>query len=160
MLCGGEQCSHLPHGGSQRLVWEWESLKCAGVWFPVYWKGWESSTGLQTPRSQLLLVNRALPESARWLLTQGRIEEARQLVQKAASVNRRKISLEFLNQVLPAGQGLTLSLKLTPTEPLHDPSLCFSFQLAPEKTASSGNALDLFRHPHLRKVTLILICVW
>ncbi|MBZ3883332.1 Solute carrier family 22 member 13 [Sciurus carolinensis] len=72
----------------------------------------------------------ALPESARWLLTQGRIEEARQLVQKAASVNRRKISPELLNQ------------------------------LVPEKTASSGNALDLFRHPHLRKVTLILICVW
>nr|XP_005317424.2 solute carrier family 22 member 13 [Ictidomys tridecemlineatus] len=71
-----------------------------------------------------------LPESARWLLTQGRIEEAKQLVQKAASVNKRKISPELLNQ------------------------------LAPENSASSGNALDLFRHPHLRKVTLVLICVW
>ncbi|XP_008584795.1 PREDICTED: solute carrier family 22 member 13 [Galeopterus variegatus] len=72
----------------------------------------------------------ALPESARWLLTQGKIEEAKQVIQKAASVNRRKLSPEFLSQ------------------------------LVPEKTGPSGNALDLFRHPQPRKVTLILLCVW
>ncbi|XP_008066538.1 solute carrier family 22 member 13-like [Carlito syrichta] len=72
----------------------------------------------------------ALPESARWLLTRGRIEEAKQLIQKAASVNRRKLSPELLSQ------------------------------LVPEKTGPSGNALDLFRCPQLRRVTLILFCVW
>lgn len=71
-----------------------------------------------------------LPESPRWLLSQGRTEEAKQLVQKAALVNGRPLSPELLNQ------------------------------LVPEKTGPSGNALDLFRHPHLRKVTLILIAVW
>uniref|UniRef100_Q9Y226-2 Isoform 2 of Solute carrier family 22 member 13 n=1 Tax=Homo sapiens TaxID=9606 RepID=Q9Y226-2 len=72
----------------------------------------------------------ALPESARWLLTRGRMDEAIQLIQKAASVNRRKLSPELMNQ------------------------------LVPEKTGPSGNALDLFRHPQLRKVTLIIFCVW
>ncbi|KAF6313491.1 solute carrier family 22 member 13 [Rhinolophus ferrumequinum] len=72
----------------------------------------------------------ALPESARWLLTRGRVEEAKQVLQKAASVNKRKLSPELLSQ------------------------------LVPEKTGPSGNALDLFRHPQLRKVTLILFCVW
>nr|XP_012311077.1 solute carrier family 22 member 13 [Aotus nancymaae] len=72
----------------------------------------------------------ALPESARWLLTQGRMDEAKQLIQKAASVNRRKLSPELLSQ------------------------------LVPERTGPSGNALDLFRHPQLRKMTLILFCVW
>ncbi|XP_005882689.1 PREDICTED: solute carrier family 22 member 13 [Myotis brandtii] len=72
----------------------------------------------------------ALPESARWLLARGRVEEAKQAIQKAASVNRRKLSPELLSQ------------------------------LAPEKTGPSGNALDLFRHPQLRKVTLILFAVW
>ncbi|KAF6101099.1 solute carrier family 22 member 13 [Phyllostomus discolor] len=71
-----------------------------------------------------------LPESARWLLTRGRVEEAKRLIQKAASVNRRKLSPELLSQ------------------------------LALEKTGPSGNALDLFRHPQLRKVTLILFFVW
>ncbi|XP_030185489.1 solute carrier family 22 member 13 isoform X1 [Lynx canadensis] len=41
----------------------------------------------------------ALPESARWLLTRGRVEEAKQVIQKAASVNRRKLSPELLSQV-------------------------------------------------------------
>ncbi|XP_037004271.2 solute carrier family 22 member 13 isoform X1 [Artibeus jamaicensis] len=71
-----------------------------------------------------------LPESARWLLIQGRLEEAKRVIQKAASVNGRKLSPELLNQL-----GL-------------------------EKTGPSGNALDLFRHPQLRKVTLILFFIW
>ncbi|XP_023557969.1 solute carrier family 22 member 13-like [Octodon degus] len=71
-----------------------------------------------------------LPESARWLLIQGKIEEAKQLVMKAASVNRCKLSPEILNQLVPEEQG------------------------------HKGNFLDLFKHPHLRKVTLILTCVW
>ncbi|XP_037703313.1 solute carrier family 22 member 13 isoform X2 [Choloepus didactylus] len=72
----------------------------------------------------------ALPESARWLLTRGRVEEAKQVIQKAASVNRRKVSPELLSQ------------------------------LVPEETGPLGNALDLFRHPQLRKMTLILFYVW
>ncbi|XP_007943898.1 solute carrier family 22 member 13 [Orycteropus afer afer] len=72
----------------------------------------------------------ALPESARWLLTQGKVEEAKQVIQKAASVNKRKLSPELLSQ------------------------------LVPEKKGPSENALDLFRYPQLRKVTLILFCVW
>nr|XP_025740034.1 solute carrier family 22 member 13 isoform X7 [Callorhinus ursinus] len=72
----------------------------------------------------------ALPESARWLLTRGRVEEAKQVIQKAASVNKQRVSPELLSQ------------------------------LVPEKTGPSGNARDLFRHPQLWKVTLILFCVW
>ncbi|XP_038180181.1 solute carrier family 22 member 13-like [Arvicola amphibius] len=71
-----------------------------------------------------------LPESPQWLFSKGRIEEAKQLIQKAALVNRRSLSPELLSQLIP------------------------------EKTGPSGNALDLFRHPYLRKVTLILIAVW
>ncbi|XP_023557971.1 solute carrier family 22 member 13-like [Octodon degus] len=71
-----------------------------------------------------------LPESSRWLLIWGKTEEAKQLVMKAASVNKRKLSPELLSQ------------------------------LVPEKQARTGNALDLFKHSHLQKVTLILIWVW
>ncbi|XP_036886266.1 solute carrier family 22 member 13 [Sturnira hondurensis] len=71
-----------------------------------------------------------LPESARWLLTQGRVEEAKRVIRKAASVNGRRLSPELLSQ------------------------------LVPEKTGPSGNALDLFRHPQLRKVTPILSSIW
>ncbi|XP_070348415.1 solute carrier family 22 member 13 [Equus asinus] len=71
-----------------------------------------------------------LPESARWLLTRGRVEEAKKLIQKVATVNKRKLSPELLSQ------------------------------LVPEEKGPSGNALDLFRHPKLRKMTLVLFAVW
>uniref|UniRef100_A0A8B9NM52 Solute carrier family 22 member 13 n=1 Tax=Accipiter nisus TaxID=211598 RepID=A0A8B9NM52_9AVES len=71
-----------------------------------------------------------LPESARWLVTKGRIEEAKKVLQKAASINKRTISPELLEQ------------------------------LKPEKQTESGSPLDLFRKKHLRKVTLIMSCAW
>uniref|UniRef100_A0A8C3TME2 Major facilitator superfamily (MFS) profile domain-containing protein n=1 Tax=Catharus ustulatus TaxID=91951 RepID=A0A8C3TME2_CATUS len=43
---------------------------------------------------------RVLPESARWLVTKGRIEEAKKLLQKAAATNKRSLPPELLEQVL------------------------------------------------------------
>ena len=40
-----------------------------------------------------------MPESARWLLTQGRVEEAQKEVLRAAKVNGRTISEAMLSQV-------------------------------------------------------------
>uniref|UniRef100_A0A8C0B9T3 Solute carrier family 22 member 13 n=1 Tax=Buteo japonicus TaxID=224669 RepID=A0A8C0B9T3_9AVES len=71
-----------------------------------------------------------LPESARWLVTKGRIEEAKKVLQKAASINKRTISPELLEQ------------------------------LKPEKQTKSGSPLDLFRKKHLRKVTLIILTLY
>ncbi|XP_071416862.1 solute carrier family 22 member 13-like isoform X1 [Pithys albifrons albifrons] len=71
-----------------------------------------------------------LPESARWLVTKGRMEEAKKVLQKAAATNKRS---------LPAG---------------------LLEQLKPEKKIKSGSFLDLFRKKHLRKVTLIMSCAW
>ncbi|KAJ7405785.1 Solute carrier family 22 member 13 [Willisornis vidua] len=71
-----------------------------------------------------------LPESARWLVTKGRMEEAKKVLQKAAATNKRS---------LPAG---------------------LLEQLKPEKQIKSGSFLDLFRKKHLRKVTLIMSCAW
>ncbi|KAI1242559.1 Solute carrier family 22 member 13, partial [Lamprotornis superbus] len=71
-----------------------------------------------------------LPESARWLVTKGRIEEAKKLLQKAAATNKRSLPPELLEQ------------------------------LKPEKEAKSGSFLDLFREKNQRKITLIMSCIW
>ncbi|KAM9199053.1 LOW QUALITY PROTEIN: solute carrier family 22 member 13-like [Mergus octosetaceus] len=40
-----------------------------------------------------------LPESARWLVTKGKIEEAKKVLQKAASINKRTIPPDLLEQL-------------------------------------------------------------
>uniref|UniRef100_A0A8B9P0Z8 Solute carrier family 22 member 13 n=1 Tax=Apteryx owenii TaxID=8824 RepID=A0A8B9P0Z8_APTOW len=71
-----------------------------------------------------------LPESARWLMTKGRVEEAKKVLQKAASINKRTIPPGLLEQ------------------------------LKPEAKTKSGSIMDLFRKKHLLKVTLIMSCTW
>ncbi|KFR17426.1 Solute carrier family 22 member 13, partial [Opisthocomus hoazin] len=77
-----------------------------------------------------------LPESARWLVTKGRIEEAKKVLQKAAKGASHGLPLP----------GLTLSFCI--------------LKLKPETQSKPGSTLDLFRKKHLRKVTLIMLCTW
>ncbi|KAI5166336.1 Solute Carrier Family 22 Member 13 [Manis pentadactyla] len=96
------------------LLTEWMVL--AGLAYGI--RNWRSfQIAGTTPVLLLFFYFWALPESARWLLARGRVEEAKQVIQKAASLVR-------------------------------------------EDTGPSGNALDLIRHPQLRKVMLILSYVW
>ncbi|XP_034257628.1 solute carrier family 22 member 13-like [Pantherophis guttatus] len=71
-----------------------------------------------------------LPSSARWLITKKRINEAKNIIRKAALINKRTVSEDVLNR------------------------------LVPEKTASRRCLLDLFRQSHLRNMTLILALMW
>ncbi|XP_030625370.1 solute carrier family 22 member 13b [Chanos chanos] len=71
-----------------------------------------------------------LPESARWLLTQGRKEQVKKEILRAASINGRKVPESLLDK------------------------------LEAETKAKTGNMLDLFRVPHLRKRALIMCYIW
>ncbi|KAM8881616.1 solute carrier family 22 member 13-like [Synchiropus picturatus] len=71
-----------------------------------------------------------LPESARWLLTQGRKEEAIRMIRWAAKVNGRAAPDHLL-------------------EKLED-----------EGTAKKGTMIDIFRIPSLRKCTFIMSFMW
>ncbi|XP_041669515.1 solute carrier family 22 member 13-like [Cheilinus undulatus] len=71
-----------------------------------------------------------LPESARWLLTQGRKEEARTVLERAARVNRRKAPHDLIDKV---------DMKVT---------------------TKRGSMLDIFQTPYLRKRTAIMGYNW
>lgn len=71
-----------------------------------------------------------LPESARWLITQGKKEQAIKEIRKAAKVNKRKVPEELVEK------------------------------LSAEAPGKSSNMLDLFKIPYLRKRALIMSSVW
>uniref|UniRef100_A0A8C8BLX7 Major facilitator superfamily (MFS) profile domain-containing protein n=1 Tax=Otus sunia TaxID=257818 RepID=A0A8C8BLX7_9STRI len=56
-----------------------------------------------------------LPESARWLVTKGRIEEAKKVLQKAASINKRTIPPGLLEQVPVMTWGTACCLQRLPS---------------------------------------------
>ncbi|XP_030301942.1 LOW QUALITY PROTEIN: solute carrier family 22 member 13 [Calypte anna] len=82
------------------------------------------------PIFAFFFYTQVLPESPRWLVIKGRIEEAKKVLQKAASTNKHTIPPELLEQ------------------------------LKPEAQIKSGSILDLFGRKHLLKVTLIMSCAW
>uniref|UniRef100_A0A8C8EES6 Major facilitator superfamily (MFS) profile domain-containing protein n=1 Tax=Otus sunia TaxID=257818 RepID=A0A8C8EES6_9STRI len=61
------------------------------------------------------LLGRVLPESARWLVTKGRIEEAKKVLQKAASINKRTIPPGLLEQVPVMTWGTACCLQRLPS---------------------------------------------
>uniref|UniRef100_UPI003AAF7B71 solute carrier family 22 member 13-like n=1 Tax=Centroberyx gerrardi TaxID=166262 RepID=UPI003AAF7B71 len=71
-----------------------------------------------------------LPESARWLMTQGRKEEVQKEVRRAARVNGRKVPEALLDK------------------------------LEVKTASKRGNMLDIFRISYLRKRTLMMGYVW
>ncbi|XP_033495057.2 solute carrier family 22 member 13-like [Epinephelus lanceolatus] len=71
-----------------------------------------------------------LPESARWLITQGRKEQAIKEVHRAAKVNGRKVPEDLLDK------------------------------LEVEETSKRGSMLDIFRLSYLRKRAIIMSFVW
>ncbi|XP_071341208.1 solute carrier family 22 member 13-like isoform X2 [Trachinotus anak] len=71
-----------------------------------------------------------LPESARWLLTQGKKKEAIKEIRRAARVNGRKVPEDLLDK------------------------------LEVEGTSRKGNMLDIFRISYLRKRALVMSFIW
>ncbi|XP_039093189.1 solute carrier family 22 member 14 isoform X4 [Hyaena hyaena] len=73
----------------------------------------------------------ALPESPRWLLMKGRLEDAKRALCHAADVNKTTLPLSLLDKL----------------------------QL-PRKKKAKASILDFCGNRHLRKVTLVMGCVW
>ncbi|MBN3303197.1 S22AD protein, partial [Amia calva] len=82
---------------------------------------------LSAPVAGFAVYYWVLPESARWLLTQGKTEAAKKLILKAARVNKRTVSEALMEA---------------------------------ESACKTGNMLDLFRIPYLRRVTVVMCYVW
>ncbi|XP_029561803.1 solute carrier family 22 member 13 isoform X3 [Salmo trutta] len=76
-----------------------------------------------------------IPESARWLLDQGKTEEAKKLILRVAAINKRTVPDTILEKI-------TL------------------FQIAEKKVVQKGGILILIRSPVLRKYFLTITLAW
>ncbi|XP_071956471.1 organic cation transporter protein-like [Antedon mediterranea] len=100
--------------------------------FAYFFTNWRTLAMVTSLSGGLLLILYPfIPESARWLMTQGRIDEALRAIEKAAKVNGKKL-----------------------------PDLIYdkhNFTVAEDE---SGTILDLFKTPNMRKKTLIMMYNW
>ncbi|XP_061095366.1 solute carrier family 22 member 13-like isoform X3 [Conger conger] len=76
------------------------------------------------------MADKILPESARWLLSQGKQEKAWVLIQKAARANKSNVPEKFMNEI------------------------------ETKRAQTTGRMLDLFQMPYLRKRFLAMCYVW
>ncbi|EDW67544.1 organic cation transporter protein [Drosophila virilis] len=82
-----------------------------------------------------------VPESARWLLSKGRKEEAFVIIEKAAKVNRVQIPSEIYEQLVEEAAEKKRKDELAAAEP-------------------SASVFDLLRYPNLRRKTLLIFFDW
>ncbi|XP_075227145.1 organic cation transporter protein-like isoform X2 [Lycorma delicatula] len=102
-----------------------------------YIKDWRNlQIAITVPAVPFLALWWILPESPRWLLTMGRVEETFEVLEEAARVN--KITL-------PANTHKLLKQSISKVESTEAPKVGLG---------------DLFRTPRIRKISLVLYIVW
>lgn len=79
-----------------------------------------------------------VPESARWLVSQGKIDKAVTILKKFEKINRTEVKPEIYDQFKKS-----------------------CAQLHKEETANSNySTIDLFKTPRLRQITLLFMIIW
>ncbi|XP_063589244.1 organic cation transporter protein-like [Penaeus indicus] len=83
-----------------------------------------------------------LPESARWLLSQGRVEETVEILQKISRVNGRTIPDQVLDDLQKSAKQEAES------------------DGGDDEQEKAASVIDLFRTPRLRKTTIAICLLW
>nr|XP_046487141.1 organic cation transporter protein-like [Neodiprion pinetum] len=87
------------------------------------------------PTLLFLAFSWSIPESARWLLSKGRVEEAKNILYKASMENGVKLPRDTLDELLITGSE-------------------------DKPNSKKSSLLDLLRYPNIRKRSLILAIIW
>ncbi|XP_069948422.1 organic cation transporter-like protein [Cherax quadricarinatus] len=117
-------------------------------WLAVWAGNWRLLTAASaTPMVLSCLAIWILPESPRWLLSQGRVEETVKILEKIAQVNGHTIPPNVLHDLQ-----------------VQDSSNYDQIQNEGEKVimdqVTSASLLDLFRTPRLRRTTISICVLW
>ncbi|CAK1546443.1 unnamed protein product [Leptosia nina] len=112
---------------------------CLLPWIALAVADWRIYTLItSTPLVLSILTPWVVPESARWLISQGRIDEALKIIQKCERVNNRKIPEEILKEFRDTATELAKA----------------------EQDLKNYSFMDLFKSPRLRRHSLLLLVIW
>ncbi|XP_055606825.1 organic cation transporter protein-like [Uranotaenia lowii] len=115
------------------------TASCALPWIAYYLADWKMFTIVTSaPLALAILTPLLVPESARWLVSQGKVDKAICILKKFEKINKKTVEPKVY-------QDFTDS--------------CIRLQ---EEEAANNNhsVLDLFKTPRLRNITLLLIVIW
>ncbi|CAH2101687.1 unnamed protein product [Euphydryas editha] len=112
---------------------------CLLPWIALAVADWKIYTLITSVPLVLSIFTPCLvPESARWLISQGRIDEALAILKKCERINRKKIPDEIVQE-----------FKETATE-----------IAKAEQEIKNYSVIDLFKTPRLRRHSLLLVVFW
>ncbi|KAJ8706378.1 hypothetical protein PYW08_011004 [Mythimna loreyi] len=112
---------------------------CLLPWIALWVADWKTYTLIiSVPLVLAVLTPWVVPESARWLISQGRIDEAIKIMQICESVNKKKIPYAVIEE-----------FRVTAKE-IH----------RAEQEFKNYSVLDLLKTPRLRKHSILLVIIW
>lgn len=112
---------------------------CILPWIAIWVSDWKTLTIVTSlPLLLAIFTPWLIPESARWLVSQGKIERAIGILKRFERVNGKQIAPQIYQDFR---------------------SSCVRMQ-AEDAEHNNYSILDLFKTPRLRKITLLLIVIW
>lgn len=113
---------------------------CILPWMAWYIADWRVlSLVTSVPLVVSIFAPWVLPESARWLVSQGQIEKAVTICKRVEIINKMSVDQKIYDNFTES---------------------CYKVKKEEEKSNSSYSVIDLFRTPRLRNITILLILIW
>lgn len=117
----------------------------------LYLANWKwFAVAVSAPLILAVFTPLCVPESARWLVSQGQTKRAMKILRKVARINRRPVDETVFRKFEQDCDELRRREEELGTEASADGT----------KKRRSYSILDLFRTPHLCKITILLILIW
>ncbi|CAH0712859.1 unnamed protein product, partial [Brenthis ino] len=112
---------------------------CLLPWIALAVSDWKIYTLITSvPLALSLFTPCLVPESARWLISKGRIDEALKILKKCERMNRKKIPVEILKEFKDTAIEIAKA----------------------EEEIKNYSVIDLFKTPRLRRNSILLLFIW
>ncbi|XP_060808818.1 carcinine transporter [Amyelois transitella] len=112
---------------------------CLLPWIALAVADWKVYTLITSvPLGLAILTPWVVPESARWLISQGRTEEAIKIMKRVETINKKKIPDEIIKEFRETAAEIART----------------------EREIKNYSAADLFKTPRLRRHSILLVIIW